>query len=88
MQIDIKHSKNPQAGWDVDVTVSAASEETISLVTIYINDFPECEETPRPDARKTWHKVLARRGDEQGKNKVVVSALDQGSNSVNAEDKW
>jgi hypothetical protein len=88
MQIEIKHSRNSVAGWDVDVTVSAESEETISMVTVYINDFPEVEETPRPDARKTWHKVLARKGEYPGSNIVVVSALDQDSKSVSAEDKW
>jgi hypothetical protein len=87
MQIDIKHSKNPLAGWDVDVTVSAESKETISMVTIYINDFPECEETPRPDTRK-WNKVLTKKGDYPGDNKVVVSALDQDSKSISAEDEW
>jgi hypothetical protein len=87
MQIDIKHSKNALAGWDVDVTVSAESKETISSVTVEINGFPESDEATPADTRK-WHKVLARQGDYPGDNKVVVTALDQDSNPTTAEDEW
>jgi hypothetical protein len=87
MQIDIKHSKNALAGWDVDVTVTAEKQETISQVTVEINDFPEGDETPPPNTHK-WHRVLTKKGEYPGDNKVVVTALDQDSNPTTAEDEW
>ena len=87
MQIDIKHSKNALAGWDLDVTVTAEKQETVSSVAIEVNDFTESDETTPPDTRK-WHKVLTQQGDFPGDNKVVVTALDQNSKATAAEDEW
>jgi hypothetical protein len=87
VQIDISHSKDPAAGWDVDVTVTGEKDETIASVKIVVNGFPEWEEKP-PGEPKKWHKGLLQQGVYPGENKVVVTVLDQDANQSSAVDEW
>jgi hypothetical protein len=87
MTIDITHTKDPLAGWDVDVTVAAEGKETIARVQIEINGFSKCDEQVSPPARK-WHRQMTQQGQYPGENRVVVTATDSNGEDTSAVDEW
>lgn len=87
MKFDVKHAKNPAAGWDVEVTVNAEDHESIASVKVVINGFTRYE-GQMPGSTKQWHKILLQQGEYPGENKVVVTALDQEGNESTAVDEW
>jgi hypothetical protein len=87
MIVDIAHAKNPAAGWDVDVTVTAEGKETVAHVRIDINGFTKCDEEVSPAARR-WHRQLPQQGEYPGDNSVVATATDGDGEDTTSVDEW
>lgn len=87
MQFTTTHTRNPLAGWDIDVTVVAENKEKIAHVRIDVNDFTESDEDVSPTATK-WHKVLTQQGQFPGENKVVVTATDESGQDSSDVEEW
>lgn len=87
MTIDTAHTKDPLAGWDIDVTVAGEGKETIAHVQIEINGFTKWDEQVSPPARK-WHRQMTQQGQYPGENRVVVTATDSDGQDTVAVDEW
>ncbi len=87
MNIEIVHTKNAAAGWDISARARSENTEKISRATINLNGFDEYDETFSPPLA-SWQNDLRQRGQFPGKNRVRVSVTDDNGNETSNEDVW
>jgi hypothetical protein len=87
MKISIDHAKDGLAGWDINVSVQAEGQETITQVEVRVNDFPEIRDTPSAPVN-SWQQQIRQKGVFPGDNKVEVLVSDQDDKETRAVQKW
>lgn len=87
MKVNIKPTKNPAVGWDVDVAVSADSGESIAYVEVDVDDFPELKEPIDPPEQQ-WEDHLTQQGQYPGDNKVLVIVTNDKGDQTRWSKRW
>jgi len=87
MDIDVKHSRNPVLGWDIQVTAKAAAGETITAARIEVNGSPEYNRQISPPVNK-WQRTMTQKGQYPGENKVLVTITNDKGEETKDQDEW